>query len=238
MKFETTYTSDNQSLLEQFTEAQRYHPYIMDAAEKYNLQPSLIAGLGSRESHWGLDLKPKGPKGTGDFRERRCPTEYRSGPLPAVGGFGRGLLQIDFDAHEFARGDMWKDPLENILYGCKVLAQCMGIIKRKVAVGQIVIDATGKTAGQTSTQLASIPAEKIATGQTSTPLTLITAGQIATDLSDQEILRAALAGYNAGPGRVLKAIKEGKDIDHYTTGRDYSADVLNRAGWFQTYGWA
>jgi hypothetical protein len=41
---------------------------IMDAAEKYNLQPSIIAGLGSRESLWGLALKPKGPAGTGDFR--------------------------------------------------------------------------------------------------------------------------------------------------------------------------
>jgi hypothetical protein len=172
----------------------------MDAAEKYHIQPSIIAGLGSRESSWGLFLKPKGPEGTGDFGERKCPTKYRTSPLPPDGGFGRGLLQIDFDAHEFARGDRWKVPQENILYGCKVLAQCIGTIKRKLTAG-------------------------------------LGLGDMATDLSDQEILCAALAGYNAGPGRILKAIREAKDIDYYTTGRNYSSDVLNRAGWFQAHGW-
>lgn len=38
----------------------------------------------------------------------------------------------------------------------------------------------------------------------------------------------ALAAYNAGAGNVRKAQKEGRSIDYYTTGRDYSADVLRR----------
>ena len=306
MKFETTYTSDNQSLLEQFTEAQRYHPYIMDAAEKYNLQPSIIAGLGSRESLWGLALKPKGPAGTGDFRERKFPTPYRTGHLPPDGGFGRGLLQIDFDAHEFARGDRWKDPLENILYGCKVLAQCMGIIKRKVATGignaatglavatghDALATAFGAAAAGYSAAAAghdAVAAESgcaasvhdvvtiafgaaaACTGDGASGPVNVAAGHdavtsafsgtafscvatdlavasgpgnvaaghdaMATGLSDREILRAALASYNAGPGRILKALREAKDIDYYTTGRNYSSDVLNRAGWFQAHGW-
>jgi len=199
MTLSTTYPLDDRNLLSQLSEAAHYQPFILRAAEKYSLQPAIIAGLCSRESNWGLTLKPKGPEGTGGFHERKCPTKYRTGPLPADGGFGRGLLQIDFDAHEFARGDRWKDPQENILYGCKVLAQCLGIIRRKAAAGL---------------------------------------GDVAADLSAQEILRAALASYNAGPGRVLKAIKEGKGIDHYTPGRDYSADVFNRARWFQAHGWA
>jgi len=197
MIFETTYAPDNQSLLSQLAEAAQYQPFILESSEKYHFQPSIIAGLGSRESHWGLALKPKGPAGTGDFHERTFPTSYRTGPVPPDGGFGRGLLQIDFDAYEFARGDRWKNPRENILYCCQILAQAMRTIKRKAV------------------------AEKIT-----------------ADLSNRKILRAVLASYNAGSGRILKAIREEKDIDYYTTGRNYSADVLNRAGWFQAQGWA
>lgn len=53
------------------------------------------------------------------------------------------------------------------------------------------------------------------------------------------ILRAALAGYNAGPGNVLNDIRAGRDIDHHTAGGDYSKDVLKRAGWYQQFArWA
>ncbi|HEY9664753.1 MAG TPA: transglycosylase SLT domain-containing protein, partial [Allocoleopsis sp.] len=59
-----------------------------------------------------------------------------------------------------------------------------------------------------------------------------------TNLQGVELLRATLASYNAGLGNVQAAIREGRDPDYYTTGRDYGRDVLNRAGWFQLNGWA
>jgi soluble lytic murein transglycosylase-like protein len=136
-----------------------------------------------------LILKPEGPTGTGDSLERRSPTRFRDGRLPPDAGFGRGLMQIDFDAHEFARTGNWKDPEENISYGCKVLADSQDFIRRK-------------------TNLEGIP-----------------------------LLRAALAGYNAGPGNALRAFRDGHDLDFFTTGRDYSKDMLNRAGFFQLKGW-
>lgn len=40
--------------------------------------------------------------------------------------------------------------------------------------------------------------------------------------------RYALAAYNAGPGNVEKALAQGLDPDAYTTGKDYSRDVLQR----------
>jgi hypothetical protein len=39
---------------------------------------------------------------------------------------------------------------------------------------------------------------------------------------------AAIAAYNCGPGGVSKALEAGHSVDHNTTGRDYSADVLGR----------
>lgn len=188
--FPTTFARNNASLLEQLQEGEKYRTVIEDAAAQVGFPPALIGGIGSRESRWGLALRPAGPAGTGDFLERRFPTRFRTGPLPPDGGgFGRGMMQIDFDAHEFARTGNWRDPKENILYGCKVLAESRDFLQRK------------------------------------------------TDLEERGLLRAALAGYNAGPGNALRAVRDGHDTDFFTTGRDYSRDVLNRAGFFQLHGW-
>jgi soluble lytic murein transglycosylase-like protein len=42
-------------------------------------------------------------------------------------------------------------------------------------------------------------------------------------------VKTGLAAYNAGPGAVSKALKRGADPDSVTTGKDYGADVLDRA---------
>ncbi len=187
---ETTYSSKDKSLLKQLAEVEKYRSFIEASAEKYKFQPSVICGIGSRESAWGLSLKPETPAGTGDFIKRKFPSKFRQGPLPPDGGgFGRGLMQIDFDAHDFARNGNWKDPKSNIEYGSKVFSQSYSYLKNK------------------------------------------------TSLKGKELLRAAIAGYNCGPGNVLKAVNAGLDVDYYTFGRDYSKDVLNRAGWFQMNGW-
>jgi Bacterial SH3 domain/Transglycosylase SLT domain len=59
-----------------------------------------------------------------------------------------------------------------------------------------------------------------------------------TSLRGFDLLRGAIASYNAGPGNVVDAVKSGLDVDAYTTGEDYSWDVIQRAGWFQENGWA
>jgi hypothetical protein len=58
-----------------------------------------------------------------------------------------------------------------------------------------------------------------------------------TVLHGRALLRGALAAYNCGTGNVLHALRQGFDLDFYTSGRDYSRDVLNRAGFFQAHGW-
>lgn len=134
-QFETTLRRDDPDMLAQLAAAAEYRDLVVASAAQHDFPSSLIAGIASRESAWGLALKPKGCGGTGDFAKRSCPTTLRQGPLPPDGGFGRGLMQIDFDAHVFARTGPWQDPAENIRYGCKVLADNRSFFQRRTSLG-------------------------------------------------------------------------------------------------------
>ena len=187
----TTYSVTDPSLLAQLAAAMNYRSFINEGAARHHLDSTVIAGLGSRESQWGLALKPPEAGGTGDFVVRKSRTPFRPAALPPDGGgFGRGLMQIDYDAFEFARIGKWKDPRENILFACQVLADCREAIRQQAGLDGI------------------------------------------------KLLRGTLAAYNAGTKRVLEAVQQGADLDSVTTGRNYSADVLSRAGWFQLKGWS
>lgn len=151
-------------------ERRGYESMIKAAAADFGFQPSLIGGIGSRESFWGLILNPPGPGGTGD------------------NGHGRGLMQIDDRAFpDWIATGQWRQPEKNIRFGCKVLADNRRFFESRLAG------------------------------------------------SGDLFVRATVASYNAGPGNVIKAIRDGDDPDSRTTGRDYSRDVLDRAGWFQQF---
>jgi hypothetical protein len=189
--FPTTISGSNPAMRADFSEAVKFKAFINAAAQKIGVDPVVVGGIGSRESRWGLINRPPGPAGTGDFGPRRFPTAFRTGALPPDGGgYGRGLMQIDFDAFPFARTGNWQDPASNINTGCGVLQSNLELLGRR------------------------------------------------TSLTGRDLLQAAIAAYNCGAGNVLSAIQGGHDLDFFTTGRDYSKDVLNRAGFFQNAGWA
>jgi len=52
-------------------------------------------------------------------------------------------------------------------------------------------------------------------------------------LNPTDLERAILASYNAGAGAVLRAIRGGYDVDQVTTGRNYSARVLQYAAIYE-----
>ena len=187
--FATCYATDHPTLVQDLEAAARYGVLIDRIAGETGLQPSLIAAIGSRESRWGLALSPEGAAGTGDPAPRPWSRPHRTAAMPPDGlGFGRGLMQIDYDAHGFARTGPWHEPLANIRYGCSVLIEARSLLRKR------------------------------------------------TTLSGRGLLRSALAAYNCGAGNVLRALREGVDVDFYTAGRDYSRDVLHRAGFFQRNG--
>jgi len=141
--FETTFAPDDTGMAAQLRAAERFRASIEALAREQRFPAALIAGIGSRESAWGLALTPKGPGGTGDFIKRAYPTPFRRGALPPQGGYGRGLMQIDFDAHEFARTGPWQDPEQNIRYGCKVLADNRAFFERRMNLaGQALLRAS------------------------------------------------------------------------------------------------
>jgi hypothetical protein len=188
--FATTYPLDHPILLEDLEAAARYGATIIAAAGDFGLPPALIVALGSRESRWGAALSPKGPTGTADLTPRAFLGPHRSAPLPPDGlGFARGLMQIDHDAHEFARSGPWREPDANVRYACSVLAGFRPLLRRQ------------------------------------------------TVLHGPALTRAALAAYNCGLDNLLRAVRYGLDLDFYTVGRDYSRELLSRAGFFEAHGW-
>jgi soluble lytic murein transglycosylase-like protein len=141
-RFSTTYTKEYPTLIDQLREALKYRRFIEEAATRYNLQPSVIAGMGSKESGWGLSLKPPGPAGRGDFA-KRAPRGNRTTPEPPDGpGYGRGLMQVDYDWHEFARTGQWQIPKENIFYACSLLANFREELRNKGIKNELLLRAT------------------------------------------------------------------------------------------------
>ncbi len=162
------------------------------------------AGKVDREALGGDALRPTGPAGTGDLAPRklsRVPVSLQSMVVP-VGtdkdgntlvmpgdglGWGRGLSQIDWMSHEFARTGDWRDPTANLLYGESMLAALFE---------QWRSDPSAYLWGD----------------------------------GNLGVYRLALAAYNAGSGAVKAALNAGHDPDSVTDQKNYSSDVLRRAG--------
>lgn len=108
MVFATTYPSGDVTLAKHLEAFRQFEPLVRQAAAQYSVPAAVLAGMGSRESAWGLALTPPGPGGTGD------------------GGHGRGLLQVDDRWHpQFIATGKWGDAKENIFYGAALLRSFM-----------------------------------------------------------------------------------------------------------------
>lgn len=173
-EYATSIPHNSRAHLKILKAAEEYRPIIEKVATRINVLPSIIVGIGSRETGWGTSryLDKPGPEGRGDF------------------GHGHGLMQIDDRSHtDFLRTKDWRDPEDNIGYGGEVLARSLRYVANN------------------------------------------------TSLTDLMLLRGGIAGYNCGPARVARAVRRGRGVDYYTTGRNYSADVISRAGFAQLHGW-
>lgn len=121
-------------------------------------------------------------------------------------GNGFGLMQADKRSFpQFTKGDAWKDAKTGILFGAKVLMQKWHDVQSGV----------GLKRGVTSSKTKKI------------------SYYIGKDVGQgAEAQAVAIASYNAGRWPAY-AVANGKHPDTYTTGKDYSADVIARAKVFR-----
>jgi len=53
-------------------------------------------------------------------------------------------------------------------------------------------------------------------------------------LPNVDALHAGIAAYNCGRAGVMHAVQKGFDVDHFTTGKNYSSDVMSRRDRFKS----
>jgi hypothetical protein len=121
------------------------------------------------------------------------------------GGHGYGLLQADVGSFpEWIKSGKWRDAREGILMGALILMQKWRDIEK--CTGQRV---------------------SVRSSRTGTIFTFI-----AKRLAGAERQKVTIASYNAGRWAHY-AVSKGLNADKYTTGGDYSADVIARAEFFR-----
>lgn len=129
------YPPNDLAMVRQFEAACHYGSMVERLAGLHGLLPSMIAGLGSRQSGWGLDFSPTGPEGSKDFVPRLHHTKQRQHPMPRDGaGFARGLMLLDYDRHDIARNGDWRDPEANINAACLTVIDYQHQLRRQTTL--------------------------------------------------------------------------------------------------------
>lgn len=207
-----------------------YSVELWEAAEDSGVDPWHLVAILWRESMAGgaPGYRPlHDPAGTGDFIARRPGTVYRQpsgkfykvpdGGMPGDGGgWGRGLMQIDFGVHnEWVRTGKWKEPKASFEYAAGLLSGYRRYFSTPAPRALLKIDEWRVTNG--------IPKYGIQAWATLYPWVNHT-NALRSDprpLAGGALDRAALAAYNAGTSGVLQAVAYGIPAEAATSGQDY-----------------
>lgn len=186
-------------------------PLAEELAPKHGISPYLMLGVTFAESNYGLALKPKGPEGTGDFIARP------SNPT-------RDALMV-------------KTPLPSVERKMVPSIKSRNILEPVMAW---VPTTTGWGMGLYQLDWES-HFEFVRTGAWKDPrkameyaLKLLASNKKFLagkhpELAPHELVRAMVASYNAGAGRVSKFIKDKKDIDTCTFHTGYIDKICKKA---------
>lgn len=125
-----------------------YAGNILVAANSYGVSPWLLAGIMYRESTGGLNLKPPGPRGTGDFTPRSSNSRYYKYANPSTGlpkdglGWGRGLMQIDYGVHnDWVTSNDWGDVATNLNKAASIVQEHTRYFQAKGLSGDKLVEA-------------------------------------------------------------------------------------------------
>jgi hypothetical protein len=214
----------------------QWAPQILQSAQTYGVSPWALAGLMYNESKGGTALKPAGAGGTGDFTPRKTGgyAKYANAsglPADGQGGWGRGLMQIDYGANNpwFASGADWQDAQTNIDKGASLLREKLDLFSRG-AGGPVSIETWRMDTGmpqygiqpwRTAYPSANFPSS----GPTSA--SRVDSLPDVRPLSGQALYEAAIAAYNAGPDSVLQALALGLPAEAPTANQNYVSHFIS-----------
>jgi hypothetical protein len=204
-----------------------YSDQILNAAQKYNVDPWVLAGIMYNESRGGIAVgyKPQGPAGTGDFIPRWQGNLYFKFANPATGlppdgeGWGRGLMQIDYGAHnDWVTKNNWRDAQTNINKGAEIFKWNLDYFS-KPSTGIIEVENWRVENGKPEYN---IQPWKVKYPRAAWP-TLV---KDPRPLSGSQLYEAAIAAYNVSPKAVLQAVGLGLPAEAGTTRQEYVTKFL------------
>ena len=210
-----------------------YASELLASANRYGLSPWMLAGIMYRESQGGLakGYEPKGsPRGTGDRIPRGSGSVYFKFANPATGlppdglGWGRGVMQIDYGAHNaWVTSNDWGNAQKNIDYAASIVANNARFFQAAPG-GPITVEAW-RLKGLTS------PSGQVVVKGWADKYGLKSTGPFRDPrpLSGDKLIEATLAAYNAGSKGVLQAIAAGLPASAATAGNDYADWIIARA---------
>lgn len=167
---------------------------------KDQIAAALLNGFGRKRLRKVVDLcRSKGGKATADLVLAIANRESNNQNIVGDGGHGRGAWQID---------DRWNGALLSKLHGA--ISGTWALTLTKASNPGYV---PGLIAGLRWCRYIISQNYKYA---------------LREGVPQDQAVRVAVAGYNCGPYYAVKGWKEYGDPDWYTTGKDYSKDVMKR----------
>ncbi|MFZ2152104.1 MAG: hypothetical protein WAV09_03290 [Minisyncoccia bacterium] len=226
----------------------QYAEHILKAAQQYGVDPWALAAIMYNESRGGVatGYRPQGPTGTGDFTPRgpkgvSLPPGWQASGYakyanPATGlppdgkGWGRGLMQIDYGAHNaWVISNNWADAQTNINKAAELYRANQSFFARAPG-GAIAIEQWRVTTGMPG------PGYNIQPWATKYGRAFPTSAPDPRPLSGQQLMDATIASYNAGTSGPLQAIAVGLPAEAVTANQNYVSKFLALVpGWKIAY---
>lgn len=217
----------------------KWAPQILSAAQRFDVDPWALAAIMYNESRGGeaSGYTPRNdPGGTGDFIPRKTGM-YAKFADPATGlppdgkGWGRGLMQVDYGAHNdwFKSGAKWWDAQVNIDKSAEILKWNLKLFSSKPGA-PVKVEQWRLTTGK--------PEYSILPWQSKYPRTGAWPSTVpdVRPLSGQQLYEAAIAAYNVSYPAVLQALGLGLPAEAGTTRQEYVSKFMALiAGWQQSF---